>query len=642
MISQADIKSMLTTIARNNGLVGDSTNMLIDELVYNLYHQQLEVLNAVQESNLSTAKLINSKIRNCMNVMYPVYRGKNARVKLNFINNSILSFNKFDLIYTSNTFKVYADEGPDKGAWNLTRSDISSSNGDPKTIIGILAKNDLLQSDIILSNQTEYYIDFIIDYEVMSNISEDIQVFIGPNEDALEEYPTTRNFYDFIQQSSSHKHYKVGSIYYYVDSPNQLEWSSIDTSKMLTTDQLKKLDEVSADAIELTSETQRPILPISTKDKIFVLTIPDYGIRLFKNGYFKKPNMVRIRALQYTTADDINYDEFEKISISGTELILPTGQDKLSKDNIVFNYHKVDSNGNIDYTDTGLISEVERDNDKSILYNANLYERLQGKILSNSDLNSLFSDYFRSDVISATNTYIESPAVSINDTSVQKFSDGNVMIYYVPQHPGLVVDPNSFRNGFIYNYGSYFINKTLSCIPGKLIYVYVDIHLHVSITETLTEELNSIFSKYENKLNDPLLFDKKNASLESSNLINQRKIRADISKLSGVEYVDSLLFTRYKSYDSVDESEDNKAKLEKYGVTWVSPNKVNSNNLDGRSTIQELPVAYIPQLMQLSNEGGELRVDESGNPQYSLLLVPTYYKFIINTRYSYSYEDVSR
>lgn len=665
MISQNDIRSILTSIATNNGLVGDSVNMLVDELVYNLYHQQLEVVNAIQESNLSTAKLLNSKIRSCMNVMYPVYRGKNARVKLNFKNNvNLLSYNKFDLVYTSNTFKVYADESDKKTGWQFTKS---KDNDDIKTFIGILSKSDILQQDFTITKFNKYYLDFTIDYEVIDDISEDVQVFFKEVDKDLNtnwvEYPTTRNFYDFIQQPHSgitqNVAYRVGSTIYYIKSISDTYWSTIDLSDIngITIDDLTDMDNIKSQILslntdnkdvidiqnvirnlnvkeELTSKVQLPSLPGTDKEKLFILTIPGFGIRIYKRGYFDTNTVVRVRALKYTTVDDINYDEFQKISITGTELVLPVGYDKPSKDYVVSKYtHKDNSKWN----DTGIIPEISREDSKSLLYNANVYERLQGKILSNSDLNMLFTDRFIDKVISATNYYIPSPEVQKGTSSITKFTEGNAMIYYIPRSTQDLIDDVEFENDFVMKYGSYFINKVLSCEAGRLVTITVDASLIVNNTEddTLQSNILKILNEYAYRLNDPTLFNGylgNNASYESINILKQRNIRSEISKLSNVISIESLVFSNY-DFDTNGMASDQEIQQyvdsvlnpglkptdEKYKKYTFGCESGDTGNEDG--THQVLPPAYIPILKSLNTETGELRSTKS------LLLIPTYYKF---------------
>lgn len=558
MISKDQIRSTLLQVAVNNNLVGESVNLLVDELAYSLYHSQIEVMNAVQESNLSTAKLLNSKIRSCMNVMYSVFRGRNARVKLNFQNNTQIKKSKFDVIYTSNTFKVYAEKAED-----LSPSVDQGSTGYNKyTLIGILANKDLYESEVEVTLSKQYYIDMIIDREVISNLSEDVQILINGVE-----YPTTRNFYDHIQQALPLKNndaYLIGDKYYYVKG---VDWIEIPES-----DPLVKSLKIKG---ELVSKTQLPSLPSENLDSIFVLTIPDYGIRLFKRGYFNTSDKVTIRALKYTTVNEINSDEFSKITIPGTILTGP-----LDISNEVKRSSQLDPEGNPTYLDNGIIREITRDDEKSLLYNANLYERLQATILSKSDINALFSEYFIEQVRSAINWY--------DDKGQDNFNEGTVYIFYVPKiDKDYILD--SQMDDFKNKYGSYFISKNLTSVIGQLLLIDVQVTLYLSDSNELSTDIENIFNNYSNQLNDPNNWD--------NNVLKPKQIFAEISKLSTVDYIDELLYEQY-----------------------TNPSGIKESLLDGES--QLLPPTYI--------EDSDLGIK-----------VPTYYKFNINITYKSSYENIS-
>lgn len=522
MLSKDQIRNALLQVAENNNLTGDSVNLLVNELTYSLYHEQLEITNAIQESNLSTAYLLNSKIRNCMNVMYSVFRGRNCRVKLNFQNNTLIQKNKFDVLYTSNTFKVYAEE-----ALNLVPSvDEGGVKGYNKyQIIGILADTNLYEVDITVNEESQYYIDMIEDRKVLSELSEDIQVFINGIE-----YPTTRNFYDHIQQSIPLKNndaYKIGTSYYYVSG---IDWIQVPETDPLVNDFIIKG--------ELSSTTQLPKLPSGDLDAIFVLTIPDYGIRLFKRGYFNINDEVKIRALKYTTVDQINSDEFSKITIPGTYLTT-----RLTKSNEVRRSPELGEDGLPTYLDNGIVKEIERDNNKSLLYTANFYERLQAKMLSKSDINNLFTEYFIEQVRNAINWY---DGKKDEDGKLIDFKQGKIYIFYVPKINKDYITNDQF-NAFIIKYGSYFISNNMIAVSGVLLTIDVDLILYMNDSIEIGDSIENIFNNYANQLNDP--------NNLGTNLLKPKQIFADISKLPTVDYIDELSYISYTNeYNGATES----------------------------------------------------------------------------------------
>lgn len=511
MISKEELRENLVQIASNNGISGESVDLLIDLITYSKYHEQFEIVNAIQENNLSTARLINSKIRMCMNVMYPVYRGKNARVKLNFINNTLINKNKFDILYSSNTFKVYAEN-----SINLTPSIDSGISGVNKySLIGILSKKDLQESTRTVKDNEVYYLDFIIDREVVSNLSEDVQVFINDTE-----YPTTRSFYDYIQNEvplTDNDAFLIGDKYYTV---NGVSWIPIPETDVRVKDLKIKG--------ELSSTTLLPILPSKVLDPVFVLTIPDYGIRLYKRGYFKANDVVKIRALKYTTSDEINSDEFDKIIIPGTQLTTV-----LSKNNIVKRSHALGKDGKPTFEDNGIINEIPRDNERSLLFNANNYSRLQNKTLAKSDINALFTEYFIDQVHSAINWY-DGKKNSDGDDTVT-FDAGTVYIYYVPKIDNDLITTSQMEV-FRQKYGSYFITNTLRAESGVLLNVEVQMVLVTKKSVDLMGKIDSIFTNYSMILNDP--------NDKESNLLKPKSIFSEISKIPEVDYIDSLVYTQ--------------------------------------------------------------------------------------------------
>ena len=554
MISKETIREELKKIASNNGLHGESVNMAIDLITYSLYHEQFEIANMVQENNLSTAKLMNSKIRSCMNVMYPVYRGKNARVKLNFVNNTLITKNRFDVLFTSNTFKVYAEE-----SINLSPSIDGGDSGISKySIIGIISNKDLQEYTKTVDKDDIYYIDFTIDREIVSNLSEDVQVFVNGVE-----YPITRSFYDYIQSDIPLKDmdaYLIKDKYYYV---NGVTWIPIPESDPKVADLKVKGT--------LDSTTLLPILPSKEIDPLFILTIPDYGIRVFKRGYFKPNDSVTIRGLKYTTASQINYDEFSRIIIPGTELTTV-----LTKDNVVRRSPSLNKEGKPDYLDNGIILEIERDDEKSLLMNANNYSRLQNKTLAKSDINALFTEYFIDQVHTAINWYDgKKDPNTLQDTVT--FDAGKVYIYYVPKVDNDFITIDQMEV-FKQKYGSYFITNTLVAESGILLTIDVQIVLVTKRSVDLMKDLESIFTNYSMILNDP--------NDKESNVLKPKSIFSEISKLNDVDYIDSLEYTQARG--------------------------LSETIVLGNDVLKNLP----------TNFNG----------------TPTYYKFNINTTYKLTYE----
>lgn len=573
MLSKDQIIKTLKSIAENNNLTGESVDLLIDLIAYAMYTEQFNIMTAIQENNLSTAKLMNSKIRSCMNVMYPVYRGRNARVKLLINTTQYLNKSKFDVLYSSNTFKLYAED-------SLT---ISPTLDKPVAITGILCKTPLYENTFTIDTSNRYYIDFMINQKIIGNLSEDIRVFIDDKE-----YKVTRNFFDFIRQNVSAvpgNYYQIEdkSEYYIITSDYKFQaiYSDEDFNQYRTDYPELEFNKVE----DLKSVTDLPSMDslINDQETLFALTITDFGVRLYKRGYFKVSSKVKVQVLDYTTLDSINTDEFTKIKIPGTtnvETVISDGVEtyrslkSLDKNNVVPRYY---------LKGCGAIKEIEREPDDTVLMNANYYERLQGQMVTKADINLLFNEYFIELVLNSINYHEFKPEEGKN----------NIYIYYVPK-----VDLNNLTKDeidvFISKYKSYFISDNLQIVMAQKIMIPVKITLYVNSMIDLSEDINLIFNQYSNKINS------RDKSAENQYIINWNKIRSSISKLDSVDYVEDIQFGQSNGdayyIDDVDMSP----------VRWVN------------------------------NNPEKLRVD-ADHPEG----VPTYYGFKVDIIYKSNYENLS-
>ena len=565
MISREEIKSELMKIAQNHNIQSESIDLITDLAAYTIFHNQIEVLNAVQESSLVTAKLLNSKIKACMEVMYSVYRGKSARVRLSFENKTLIKFSKFDKVYESNSFNLYAQDAVEFGPSNIK----SDGSVDPFTIELIFCKpkKKYIYEETINQN-VKYYLDLIIDRSYLKNLSEDIKVTIDDIE-----YPTTRNFYDHIN----------------TPIPDEKEF-----------DKNKAVDSIT-----------NPL------DKLFILTIPDYGIRIFKKGYktedgkefgYFKPNQkIKVECLEYFTEVDLIQNELKKINIKGTALYPFNGykidevSGKLTKEPLVEGDEGIE-----------LIGEVPRESEEALLYNANLSTRIRGQILSNSDVNALFSEFFRESILSSTNWY---------DAELNKENGGTLFLYYVPRKVDTDID-NLEINGskqvdiFINRHKSYFITQTIEPIKSLLCSVYVRLSIYINGTDELNKEIQAVFNQYINKLN-PLrkiedfewesTDDDQFSVIYGDSLINEHLIKAEITRIPTVSYVED-----YKYYEfRIDENKNKRILHTKESDLKFSP---------------KVPI-FIRKLIEIDKVTGE--------PVYKI--IPVYYNFNFTVIYKNAY-----
>ena len=476
MISKEEIKEELYRIAKNYNLKGDAVEYVTDVVTFLFFYNQVGIANAVQESSLETAKLLNSKIKACMNNFYSVYRGRNARIELNFKANTLIDFKKFDQIYATHSFFLYAEEAIYRSQYS-----VAPVIGKDRLPIGIFCKSQKYELELTITNKNKYYIDVVIDRSYLRNLSEDIKVEI---DGVL--YPTTRDFYDHVN-------------------------------------------------------TPIPRTKNDPLDKLFLLTIPDYGVRIFKKGYmdgdlekgyFKPSQVINIQCFEYTTLDDINLDEVKKVIIPGTELIPYEG------------YKEDGKTPNVAGDDGRLLIEAtSRASENSLLYNANLATRVQSQILSNSDINALFTEYFIDDIESAVNWY--------------NTENNTLYIYYIPRE-GLDIDLSSDRiQLFMSKYKSYFITQNI--VPLRGILCKIDINLAIYV-EGDPDQLDSsviqeIFNNYNRKLNSMGVAEKVIGYTDvdgdlidvgfGGSFVNDKAIRAEITRIPKVVYIDNLIYSKF-------------------------------------------------------------------------------------------------
>lgn len=356
MKSLQDYINVYQTVAKNLNLQGDSIDLLVQMLANASFISEVENISYVQESSLEKATLINSKIQHCMNDMYSVYRGTCPRVIIKFKPTKYFTFNIFDEIISSNSFKIYY-----LGYYNENSSLYKSSTGtkvvssiegfvyspitippsmgeDYYTIVGLLSKETYNES-WLLNNSNTYYVNCLGE-----NLSNDLWVKVNDS------------FFDITREFSDH------------------------------------------------------IL----NNTVFDLTLPSFGSRLYVADIFKDnfnrtesptPSNTKIEALyfKYSELDTYNESELKNVSIKGAELVdidsnwlTDRGYEQLSK--------------GVCY-----ISEVPRDSVTTIHYKANRNRYVNSILRSNSDIGIVLEEMYPEKVKSGGTSY-EFTSTSDNNT----------------------------------------------------------------------------------------------------------------------------------------------------------------------------------------------------------------------------------
>lgn len=346
MRSLQDYIDIYKGIANKLNLQGDSVELLSQMLANASYISEVENITYAQEASLEKASLMNSKIQHCVDQMYSVFRGSCPRVIIHFKPTTYLSYNIYDEVVSSNSFKAYylgyyntsstvlgSDTVEISGEEGFEFSPITVSpavsDSDTYTIMCLLAKETVSRSWTLNENNT-YYVNCIED-----DLSGDFWVKIND-----EFYDTTRQFSDHILNAS-----------------------------------------------------------------VFDLTLPNFGSRLYVADIFREnlereetqtPSSTTVEALyyKYSLLSSYNTSELKKINIRGAELV-------------DFDSSFLAGRGYSDIGVTGLafMSEVERDNIVTIHYRANRDRFVNSILRSNSDIGTVLEETYPDKIITGGTTY---------------------------------------------------------------------------------------------------------------------------------------------------------------------------------------------------------------------------------------------
>lgn len=358
------------TIANNNNLVGDSVEMIVQLLAQASYISEVENVSYVQEASMEKAKLVNSKIQRCMDEMYSVFRGTCPRVILNIRPKSFFTFNMFDEIIKSNSFKVYYlgiydDEaaaqyedtkGTDQVAildgFKYGTATLAPTTDETKSykILGLIASE---VSDVgwQVSKRRNYYFE-----NLENNLSNDMYVTVSMGGDT-EYYGVTRNFSDHIMEG-----------------------------------------------------------------KIFDLTLPSFGSRLyianvFQEGGAPENTILQARYFKYNTLSDYPKAELKKISLKGADFVNFSDEFLVTR-NLGDQSESVVSKGLL------LIDSENRDTVGTIHYKASRDRYVNSLLRSNSDIGNLLEGMYP-EKISQEGTHYRFTTTDLGNSTLN--------VYYAPK-----------------------------------------------------------------------------------------------------------------------------------------------------------------------------------------------------------------
>lgn len=345
-------------IAKNLGMQGDSTELLIQMLSHFTYTNEVENIAYANEASLERALLGNSKIQHCVEVMYSVFRGRCPRVIFRFRPTKFFDFGVYDRIVSLGSFGLYylGYLGTSEGAAGLGLYDaslgeagglkftyapvtIQPSEGGYVTILCLLATKTI-ESEFTLSDLNKYYVDI-----PEEGLSHDMSVQV----------------------------------------------SSINTGSLEYTD--------------TTREFQKHLLD----GKVFDLTLPGFGSRLYLPESLRSENTrVKTMAFKYVKASELNSHDLTNIKMDGAD---PVGIHDTETDiDFMLELEEV-SKGVV------LIPELPQEDLSTVHYSANK-DRFMGSILrSNSDVSDLLKEMYPLKVRSTS--YVFDSGTSTKTKTVQ-------------------------------------------------------------------------------------------------------------------------------------------------------------------------------------------------------------------------------
>lgn len=458
MNSKEEIRAALQQIADNYKMRGEAVEMAVELVTYALFHEQVAIANTAKEMSLTDAALMDSKIAQCANVMYSVYRGRCPIVRLNL--HFIAKVNKFKLdpLYEGNTFNLYAaapiSESPD------------GSDDSTKVVEAILSKFDLVDRTYDITKDNYMGLEVTDDDgNPVNDISDDIIVQVLQKNEGMDSEPEMVKEYAVTRIFSDH-------------------CKSVGDGEM-----------------------------------IFALTIPGFGVRLFKKGNFTIGTSIRVKAVVYTPMSAINTDALRRISISGATLmesrhVVDDPDDPLGRTEVVTPAMEYDG-------------EIGRPDADSLPYLANYAGRVSHQIQSNSDVNYFFSEVFVDRVLCSTFRFFKKGTVrpdnfgGIPEEGATVDADCLYIWYIKRENARSISDVEGGQFGA--TYGSYFLNGNIVIQEATEIKVKLSLDVVVDSSETISEDVEAILkSDFNNKLGCTL---------------NQELLRAKISKLTHLSYI---------------------------------------------------------------------------------------------------------
>lgn len=502
-------------IVNNLGYAGQGVDVLVQLLANASYIGEVENASYMQEASLEKASLVNSKIQHCMDMMYSVYRGQCPRVLLKIKPTQYLNLVPYQTnpLIESQTFKVFYS-----GYYAIRRKsdefvEVTSNN---RKSVEIIKNTDSIEFDINEKGERLYTSGSIINAPIS------LAPIISDDESYIIEClitPTAPIVYTKVISEQNN---------YYIQ-PDE-------NDEDLSNDLCVKINGVIVPVTRIFAEH------ITYSDKVFDLTVPNFGSRIYVANYLNNSKSradevgitinTTIEALwyKYSRLSQYNQSELSRLRLSDADLV-------------EFNpEYLIKKNYNNENNTLGLVffKESERADTRTIHYKANRDRYVNSIIRSNSDVGTVLEENFPDKIVTGGTSY--------QFKTTNNDSESTLTIYYIPSTEQRIADVDIAN--FIKKCSAYYIiTDGISIEPGTKYTAKFDIVL---------ELYNNTNTNWSNEIENNLLkanYEKKFGIKFDEETLDY--IRSLISKYSDIKRIASLSISYYDDHGNQLESADN-------------------------------------------------------------------------------------
>ena len=556
-------------VASNLGYTGQSIEVLVQLLANASYIGEMENATYMNEASLEKCNLLNSKIQHCVDRMYSVFRGSCPRVIMKIKPTKYLNLKPYDTIIESQNFTVQylayyqikdSDgnivRGKNQGQSTTTTGGTSAGaksgnfaldgiNDNARAIdatdtitLSSTKSNASITTSLTAAPSSQNTIGGTVTGEDETSGKEIDQLY---TEDFIKEGYTgdwnygTATFYPNLTDKDSVDDVQIilGFI-----APKRTDTLTVD--KTITINNTYYVDcladnlsndmyvEINNERVERTRIFAEHIL----SHKIFDLTLPGFGSRLYLANYYKdtvgrdsqevqgmtENAHVFARYYGYQALSSYTDSEKERLQFKGAKLVA------YKSDYFLKNVCGTDS----EYA-TGLcyIPEISRDDTGTIHYKANRDRFVSSILRSNSDIGTVLEEAYPEIIESGGTNYIFTTNSGDNKNS-------NLKIYYIPKNDAVLLSSSQIED-FVTNKRAYYvITSIISINPGtKYIATFnIDLDLYKNTSDSYETSIgeNILINNYQHKFN-----------LDLGSCI--KDIESLISKISNVKRVNSISIT---------------------------------------------------------------------------------------------------